>query len=349
MAGEKKLLLKLLEIINNNYTESNLEELILHLVKILMPAVHRTRNFYFIKASYDARDIAFLTVSSLLVKNRQGRFPALEKAFNWRVISRLMMADESNFQAYLNNILLKRLRQTYSSLGKEIRPERARIKKEIVCFLKNSKDYCLIRGKTNGQWLVRFEPAGPANLTDGKKVVLKEIEQLLAISLDSGLGGLQIPKFFRKLAVKLNQSGISFELFLNELLILYLQTQQHYFKQEVKLGLYSRHRVPVTDLNEVFATWLDELRKRNQLLLLKYVEKKKLAPQEKDIYCQALDDLFADWSNGGQEHSLFYYLQKYQPQLSPQGYRQDKRKIMEYLVKSSRNFLKNKIYEWQSV
>lgn len=349
MAGEKELLFKLLGIINNNYTESDLEELILTLVKALLPAIHRTRSFYFITGPYDARDIAFLTVSSLLVKDREGRFPALEKAFNRKVVERLSLSNEAVFRAYLNNILLKRLKQTYYCLGREIRPERARIKKEIIYFLKKSKDYQLIKDQATGCWLVRFEPQAPGCRLVTKKARVKEPEELLTICLDSGLGGLQIPKFFRKLAIKLNSYDLGFDLPINDLLIIYLRTQQHYLKQEVKSGSYSGHQVRVIDLNEIFSVWLDELRERNQQLLLKYVQKKKLAPQEKDSYLRALDDLFADWSQGGQENSLFYYLQKYQPQLSPQAYRQEKRKIMEYLVKNSRDFLKSKIYDWQSV
>lgn len=349
MAGEKELLFKLLAVINNNYTESDLEELILTLVKALLPAIHRTRSFYFITGPYDARDLAFLTVSSLLVKDREGRFPALEKAFNWKVVERLTISNEAVFSAYLNNILLKRLKQTYYCLGREIRPERARIKKEIIYFLKKSKDYQLIKDKTTGRWQVRFEPAAPAGRLETKKVRVKEPEELLAICLNSGLGGLQIPKFFKKLAINLNKNKAGFELPINDLLIIYLRTQQHYLKQEVKSCSYSGHKVTVIDLNEIFTVWLDELRERNQQLLLKYVQKKKLGLQEKDSYLRALDDLFADWSQGGQENSLFYYLQKYQPQLSPQTYRQEKRKIMEYLVKNSRDFLKSKIYDWQSV
>jgi len=65
------------------------------------------------------------------------------------------------------------------------------------------------------------------------------------------------------------------------LLIIYLRTQQHYLKQEVKSYSYSGHKVTVIDLNEIFTVWLDELRERNQQLLLKYVQKKKLGLQEK--------------------------------------------------------------------
>jgi hypothetical protein len=349
VAGGKKLLFKLLEIINNNYTEMDLEELILSLVNFLLPAIRQTRNYYYITAPYDAQDIAFLTISSLLVKNREGRFPALEKAFNWKVIKRLMISNEDDFSAYLNNVLLKRLKQTYYCLGKEMRPERARIKKEIVYFLKRSKDYYLVKDQSSGHWLVKFDSNNSTCLTAVQRPLVKEAEQICANCLDSGLGGLQIPKFFGKLAESLNKHGLSFELPINDLLIIYLHTQQHYLRQEVKSGLNSEHQVPLIDLNEIFAVWLDELREKNQVLLLKYVQKKKLATQEKDSYLRALDDLFTDWSQGGQENSLFYYLQKYQPQLSAQGYRQEKRKIMEYLVKNSRAFLKNKIYEWQSV
>ncbi|MBC7362663.1 MAG: hypothetical protein H5U06_10360 [Candidatus Aminicenantes bacterium] len=346
MAGEKKLLLKLLGIINNNYNEKDLEDLILALVNQILLIIRRKSGLHFRLASYEPRDIALLTVSSLFVRNKQGRFPVLERLFNWKIVEKFLSASETDFQRYLKNILLRRLKQTFYYLSSEIRPERARIKREILYTLKKSSEYNL--QKAGEKLLVTFIPQN-SHGQPPEKLTEDQADRLLAICLDSGLGGLQVPKFFKKLAESLERNHLQIELTIQQLLEIYVETQKHYLLAEVSSSFHYKKQLPASDFHENLCGWINELRERNNRLLHKYVQKNKIKPEEKEIYLKALDDLIMDWQDGGQEKSLFSYLQNYQPEISQEEYRQEKRKILEYLVKNSRNFLKNKLDAWQTL
>jgi len=347
LAQEKKLLLKLLCVINNNYQEKDLEELILALINLIVPVIRRRSGLHFKLANYEPRDIALLTISSLFVKNKQGRFPVLEKLFNWKIVEKFLSVRETDFQRYLKSILTRRLKQTFYYLSCEVRPERAKIKREMVYTLKKSAEYRLAKNKDK-LLVINIPENGQGQPSE--KLTEVQADQLLAICLDSGLGGLQVPKFFKKLAESLQKENIQIEVPVQQLVEIYIETQKHYLLAEVSSSLRPEKQLLTSGFSDFYknlSIWLKELREKNDSLLLKYVQKNKIEAKEKEIYLKTLDELIIDWQDGGQEKSLFDYLQKYQPELSPEEYRNGKRKILEYLVKNSRNFLKNKLDSWQ--
>lgn len=340
MAGEKKLLLKLLSIINNNYQEKDLEELILALINLIIPVIRKKRSLHLRLADYEPRDIALLTVSSIFIRNKQGRFPVLEKLFSWKIAEKFLSARDADFERYIKNILTSRLKETFYYLSCEIRPEKNKVRREIIYTLNKSPEYILVKTKekslvTNSSPNRQGYPV--QRLTEG------QAEELLAICLASGLGGLQVPKFFKKLAESLQKKNIQIEFPVQQLVEIYIDTQKHYLMAEAGSSFHPEKSLPASEFKENLSAWTKELKERNNSLLLKYIQKHKIERREKEIYLKALDELVLDWQDGGQEKSLFYYLQKHQPDLTPDEYRSDKRKIMEYLVKNSRNFLKNKI------
>ncbi len=344
MGEERKLLLKLLYIINNNYTESDLEDLIRSMVSLLLPLIRKQSGLYLKLAGYQPQDIALLTVSTLFIRNRQGRFPVLEKLFNWKIVEKFMVASEVDFKRYLKNILARRLKQTFYYLSSEIRPERTKIKREILYALKKLPG-CRIN-KEKGRTLVVIRPdyegkVEPETLTEDQS------DRLLEICLNRGLGGLQVPRFFKRLVEVLSGQQLVAEVSLNSLLEVYIETQRNYLLAEFGNGPVNWAR-PETDTScQELSIWMEELRARNILLLNRYLARNKIAEKDREAYLKALNDLLQDWQEGGQEKPLFAYLKKYSPEISPEEYRKEKRKILEYLVKTSRDFLKVKLREQQ--
>lgn len=344
MGEERKLLLKLLYIINNNYTEADLEDLIRSMVRLLLPLIRKQSGLYLKLAGYQHQDIALLTVSPLFIRNRQGRFPVLEKLFNWKIVEKFMVASEVDFKRYLRNILARRLKQTFYYLSSEIRPERNKIKREILYALKKLPG-CRIN-KENGRTMVIIRPGHsgkvkPGTLADDRS------DRLLEICLNRGLGGLQVPRFFERLVEVLSGQQLAAEVSLNTLLEVYTETQRNYLLAEVGNGPVNWARPETGSSSPDLNKWIEELRARNILLLNRYLARNKIAKKDMEAYLQALDDLLQDWQEGGKEKSLFAYLKKYAPEISPEEYRKDKRKILEYLVKTSRDFLKVKLQEHQ--
>lgn len=345
MAEERKILLRLLHIINNNYTESDLEDLIMSMVRLILPLIRKQSGLYLKLAGYQPRDIALLTVSPLFIRNRQDRFPVLEKLFNWKIVEKFMVASEADFRRYLRNILARRLKQTFYYLSSEIRPERTKIKREILYALKKLPG-CRIN-KENGRTQVLIRPDGeekvkPTSLLDD------QADRLLEICLNRGLGGLQVPKFFKKLVEVMSDQDLAAEVSLNTLLEIYIETQKNYMISEISQGPVPWTHPETGTSSTDLSNWIEELRARNTLLLNRYLARNKIAEKDKEAFLRALNDLLQDWQDGGQEKSLYEYLKKYAPEISSEEYRKEKRKILEYMVKSSRDFLKIKLHEKQA-
>lgn len=345
MGEERKTLLKLLCVINNNYKESDLEDLIMSMVRVILPVIRKQSGPYLSLAGYQPRDIALLTVSPLFIRNRQGRFPVLERLFNWKIVEKLMAGGEADFRRYLKNILARRLKQTFYYLSTEIRPERARIKREILYALKKLPG-CRIN-KEGSQTLVLIRPQHPRKIKL-KLLAESQSERLFEICLNQGLGGLQVPKFFKKVAEILSDQALALEVSLDTLLEVYIETQKNYLLSEISQNQALWPRPKPQAGNVELSLWMEELRARNTLLLNRYLARNKIEEEEKEAYLKVMNDLLLDWQDGGQEKSLFVYLKKYSPEISPEEYRKEKRKILEYLVKTSRNFLKLKLQERQA-
>ncbi|RFT16577.1 MAG: hypothetical protein OP8BY_1190 [Candidatus Saccharicenans subterraneus] len=345
MAEERKILLRLLHIINNNYTESDLEDLIMSMVRLILPLITKQSGLYLKLAGYQPRDIALLTVSPLFIRNRQDRFPVLEKLFNWKIVEKFMVASEADFRRYLRNILARRLKQTFYYLSGEIRPERTKIKREILYALKKLPGCRIV--KESGRTQVTIWQDGTEKV---KSTLLldDQADRLLAICLNRGLGGLQVPKFFKKLVEVMSDQGLAAEVSLNTLLEIYIETQKNFLLSEVSHGPVPWTHPETGTSRTDLSNWIEELRARNALLLNRYLARNKIGTKEKAAFLQALDDLLQDWQDGGQEKSLYEYLKKYAPEISSEEYRKEKRKILEYLVKTSRDFLKIKLHEQQT-
>lgn len=339
MAEERKILLKLLIILNNKHTESDLDELIRLLVRLLLPVIKRQSGPYLRLSGYKPEDIALLTISSLFIRNKDGRFPVLERLFNWKITEKFLSASEADFRRYLKNILNRRLKQTFYYLSSELRPERARIKREIMYALKKLPGCCL--KKENNRVLAILQPATRRQritwLTENQS------DRLLAISLDNGLGGLQIPTYFGRLMEVLQEKKLAVEVPVNTLLETYIETQKSYLLADVSQSLFFKSGSDWPRLGHELKSLIAEATKKNAELLNRYWLKNKINQEEKEAYLRALDDLFQDWLDRGQEKSLFTYLKKHYPRLSPQEYRKEKRKILEYLVKNSREFLRSRL------
>lgn len=346
MAEERKILLKLLYIINNHYRESDLEDLIMSMVRLILPLIRKQSGLYLKLAGYRPRDIALLTVSPLFIRNRQDRFPVLEKLFNWKIVEKFMAANEADFRRYLRNILARRLKQTFYYLSSEIRPERTKIKREILYALKKLPG-CRT-DKENGRTMVLIRPDCPVNV---KPLPLLEdrADRLLEICLNRGLGGLQVPKFIKKMVEAMSDQELAAKVSLETLLEIYIETQRNYLLSEIGQGPVPWTRPETGTLSTDLNNWIEELRARNTLILNRYLARNKIEKKEMEAYLKALNDLFQDWQDGGQEKSLFTYLKKYAPEISPEKYRKEKRKIMEYLVKTSRDFLRIKFHEQQAI
>jgi len=342
LAGEKKLLIKFLYLINNNYREKDLEELIIALVELLLPTIKREAGPYLRMASYQPRDIALITISSLFIRDSKGRFPVLEKLFNWKITEKFLIAEERDFQRYLKKILSRRLKQTFYYLSSEIRPERARIRKEILYSLKKNPGFRI--NKKNHLTLVSFCPDGDLSQRPEGSAE-NEYSNLLYLCLNGCLGGLQVPRFLKRLAAILREKQIALEISLSILVDLYVETQKNYLISGLRsLPLVGQQETDWSvSFYENFQKWQSELQEKNALLLNKYIRKNKMTVSEKENYLKALNDLILDWYDGGQEKPLLDYLKKYQPDLQSEDYRKEKRKIFEYLVKNSKNFFKNKL------
>ncbi|MDI6849712.1 MAG: hypothetical protein QME69_07955 [Candidatus Saccharicenans sp.] len=345
MAEERKILLKLLYLINNNYKESDLEDLIMSMVRLLLPLVRKQSGVYLKLAGYQPRDIALLTISSLFIRNGQGRFPVLERLFNWRIVEKFMAAEEADFRRYLRNILARRLKQTFYYLSSEIRPERAKIKREILYTLKKLPGCRIIKDNGRTRVVIRPEHSGR------KKPKVSAADQpdwLVEICLNQGLAGLQVPKFFNRLVEFLSEQKLSVEIPLNTLLETYIETQKGYLLSEARNSSAIRARTETEIESPDLNAWIEELRIRNAVLLKRYLDRNKISQDELEAYLKALNELFQNWQDGGQEKSLFGYLKKYAPEMSPREYRKEKRKILEYLVRTSRDFLKLKLHRQKS-
>jgi len=336
MAFKKNLLLKLLLIINNRYTEDDLRDLITAMVEELLPVIKKNQGWHLYLSNYEPRDIAYLAVSNIFIRNSQGRFPVLERLFNWKTLEKFLSSSEEDFHRFLRNVLLRRLKQTYHYLSNEITPERNKIKREIIYALKKTPHFKIKKDKNNPR--IIFQPQGQAtiNYTD-------EIDGLVHLCLENRLGGLQIPKFFSRLAEILERQTTRLEIPLNSLYNLYVSVQKHYLMAEVASEFKPDFRYLVYDSNKNIQTWIKELKTYGNYQIEKYVRKRKIAPEEKERWMLAFQDLIKDWQDGGQEESFYNYLKRYLPDLSPEDYRQNKRKIFEYLVKSTREFLKEKL------
>ena len=336
MAFKKNLLLKLLLVINNRYSEEDLRDLITAMVEELLPIIKKNRGWHLYLANYDPRDIAYLAISNIFVRNSQGRFPVLERLFNWKTVEKFLCSSEEDFQRYLRNVLLRRLKQTYYYLSNEITPERNKIKREILYALKKTKRFEIRREKNNPQ--IIFQPSGQASI-----LYTDESDGLLPLCIENKLGGLQVPKFFSRLADILEERQASLEIFLSSIYNLYVSVQKYYLMVEAATEFQPDRRYLVFDSSKNIQKWLEELKAYYRHQVEKYVRKKKIAIKEQEGWVLALDDLLKDWQDGGREKSLYSYLKRYLPDLSPEDYRQNKRKIFEYLVKSSREFLRLKL------
>ncbi len=342
MAFQKNLLLKLLLVINNRYSEEDLRDLIKAMVEELLPIINKNRGWHAYLANYEPRDIAHLAISNIFIRNSKGRFPVLENLFDWKTVEKFLVSSDEDFHRYLKSILLRRLRQTYYYLSNEINPERNKIKKEIIYALKKSRQFKIKKEKNRTE--IIFQPTGqPSSVFDA------ENDGLLNLCLQNGLGGLQVPKFFKQLAEILEKRGACLRISLSGLYELYVACQKYYFIVEVNPEFKTDHRLLVSDMIKSLPGWVEELTNNNNRMLEKYIQKKKIDLREKEAWLQALMDLISDWQEGGQEKSLYNYLKRHLPDLTPEDYRQNRRKIFEYLVKNSREFLKEKLEKHQLV
>ncbi len=266
-------------------------------------------------------------------------------------------------------MLSRRLRQTYSALSREIHPERAKIKREILLALK--KDGRVSKDDLEKYGLVFLQPAqSPRGRNDLPPI---PYEILSEIGWTRHLRGLQVPKFLRRLAEELS-SHYAEELSarclppgtpppplppvrLHDLINLYEEIQG---LPDFLLPPSSPFSSPFSSLSRSspsdparprgdmpLLSWLDEAMSINAAILERYRQKGKISAREKTAYQAALREMIADLSDGGKERSIYAYLERHLGGIDRRTYRQERRAILEYLWRKSRVFMQEKLERWQ--
>ena len=327
------------KVLAGDFSEADLETLIYDLATLLIPMI-RTRQYQRIRnEGYEPRDIAFITLSTLFVRDAGGSFPVLNRIFSIFKDPKAA-AQKGSFERYLYAILSRGLNQTFFALSNEIRPEEAKLRREFLYALKNRPD--LAPMKIGGE--VLFFPGKKAAGNNLKPMSLKE---LLKVGIEAKLWGFQVPKFLKQLEDKLAESSNAPPIRLVDAIAVYREINNLDRPLSPPSNDATDARAEGENLTARESGWLAEIEQDNRRILGKYIRKNKILPGEEEHYLAALREIISDRLDGRKEGSLFFYLNKCNRRLDPVSYRRRERKILEYLVRHSREFLKRKANEWR--
>ena len=218
------------------------------------------------------------------------------------------------------------------------------------------------------------DPLPPADCNPPPQQMSRE--EIAKTCIEAGLWGLQAPKFLRGLREAFTKENEMAALRLSDLAKAYLEVNRFHdpirtnfssagtdifsFSSSQKQSASSKvhdfihfHASNPSFSPEAGANASGEKERLDRLhneanafcraKIEKYHSRKKLSSTEKKAYTLAMDEIINDWFAGQKEQSLFFYLKSYHDGLDYRTYRKEKRKILEYLVKSCRSFLRTKL------
>lgn len=322
------------KLVENRYTDEDLESVITQLSNILASMIKRAGNSLLIKTGYSPKDVAYIALATLFVKDQNGRFPSLEKIFSGE--KGIISLSEDSFHHGLFAILKRILKETLYSLITESRPEWEKLRRSFMNAVKNSKEFSLIKG--SGGYLILGKEIPEA--LKNNPVSYEMISEICHHYRLFYKGPIQ---FIRNLAKALRKEGIIAPVRLKDIVSAFLEMNlvvEASFQSDSDL-----EKTASEATKEKLKEILEEIEKENNEIIEKYVKKNKLIPSEKDSFLKALNEIIFDWLQGGNTRTFFDYLKSYIGDIDKSLYRKEKRKILEYLVKRAKNKLAEKVKE----
>lgn len=324
----------ILKLLENKCTDDVLEDVITQLSKLLISMIKGGRSSILKKTGYTPKDVAYIALATLFVKDQNGRFPSLEKIFSEKG-ELFCLSDESFYQSLIP-ILIRRLKETLYSLIMESRPEWEKLRVSFMNAVRNSKEFYLVKGKEDHLLLGR-EILEHINNTPVSYEVITRICYSYRLFYKGPF------QFIRSLAKALRKEGINAPIGLKDIVSAFMEINS--FPETPVQNNPFLEKIESEAMEEKIKKILDEIRKENNELIEKYVKKHKLLPSEKECFLNALNEIMSDWVQGSNTRSFFDYLKSCIANLDKSIYRKEKRKILEYIVRKSKKKLTERVKE----
>jgi len=322
----------LLKVLRGEYSEFELEELILELASLLGPIAAKRVYQTIRNEGYTPKDIALLTIAALFVRDEKGRFPVLQKIFSARR-EWLESVPERDLGVFFRGLLSRRLHETFFALSSEIFPGRTKLRRVLLLALKKNPELSWIKTGTE-IWIV------PEDFQGDKIQAPIPYERLLEISAKSALWGLQVPKFLTKMISSLEGPESKSPIRLRDIIDIYQAVQGR--EESGARSIAPEESLYGEKLQAEISSWLQALEEENQKRIDHYVFRNKIPGEEKQLWHSALKAIVKDWLDGGQDYPLYDYLQVLGTAISANAYRNNYRKVFEYLVKTSKTCIREK-------
>lgn len=321
---------KIEKIINDSHNEEDVEELISSLYKILSSLVSRVRTRAIEKAGYGKEDVINIALSSLFVEDKEKELTTIRNLFAPLIQSGSSLQE---FSRFLYATLRRRVKEALANLLSEIYPFKTKLRISFLNILRNSKElYYKKYGNNIYIWLREFKENSYSPVS--YKVVLSE-------SISSKLWNKKPSVFLFELLTTLKNKGICAPVTLGDIVDAYVALNPLLIKEDSLKE--TSGNMESKEIEMIIDEIIRELEKKNKELVNLYVQKRKISESHKDAFVKAVNDIIYDWLHLCKEGSFYRYLLSYTTEIDPSSYRREKRKILEYLVKRSKKFVREKI------
>ncbi len=273
----------------------------------------------------ELEDVAIDAIAPLFIKNQDGQFGFLIKAFNsWKP----EIKTEAAAAYFLNKIVAKRVEQHIASLLKESDPFFAKIFDSINYIIKrdNFKKINYL-GKS---FIVKLD----CDEIDCEVIGIEEFEKLpLDLFLDQKS---LLNKLIDYLEINTEYyPAVPVNLLVHKLKV--LNAEVYIIKDSVE------NTAVKLEVDEVVNFGLKNAKEK---LSGFYLRKNKLNPAEAKMLNDALADMAEDLKDGGLNPGLYDYLKTYKNNLTREFYQNNYHNILEYLLKVMRNTIAENLQNW---
>lgn len=266
----------------------------------------------------DLQDLAIDAISSLFVKNGNGKYPICKSFEEWNPSIR----NEEDALFFLNKLTSNRVEQHISKCLKEADPVFSKIL-DTLNYAVKKYDYkkCRILGQVfilkNDTENLQIKTFSFEDLRNVPSINFQSIDQvfekLFNHFADGGEVNVAIPLNALAIRIKNIQSFIQ-------------NNNEDFTTIESKI-----------DLTEIVQTgYAAAVHKLNE----SYYNKGKLSKSETEIFAKTLQDISKDILDGTMSNGLYKYFQKNMDFISKEDYQQQYHNVLEYLLKVMKNSIK---------
>lgn len=317
-------ILRLLSSLNSRQSVNKMVEVCYKIALSILRFNYKRIHKIIVRDELSLDDIAIDSITSLFMKDEEGKFSAINSAFNsWQP----PIKTEEEALYFLNKLIQKRVEQHLSLLLRESDPFFARLMDSVNYLIKK---YGF--NKINHFGTVYVVNSGCDEILN--PIISVEEFQSLPYSLFENKKNF-LQNLFGHLSSDTNYfAAIPFNALINKL-------------KELNIALYrvSEATEEESEIFEINTVVNSALANTFQKLEEAYLTKGKMTEGEAEIFRKTLKDMAEDLKDGGVNPGLYKYLSANFPGLTEDCYKQKYHNILEYLLKLLKKDIADQLME----